>query len=321
MGADEDRDINTDGDEHVMSVWPEEPMQMPKIDSGELLRVNIVAVASSSGQVNYFTGHLIRGALLNLISRNNEGLVSELHDGRGRRPYSVAPVRLPYRADQRDLLWVVQPGQRIVFRVCGLRQEVNSSILNGILANRSGGIRLGETPMEIVEVNFESSTYFSLATSKVNTREFEFKFLSPTKFEIRSETFPMLFPLPMYLFGSLGSLWNEFAPPELTIDMDTLMNDVRTSVCVTQHALRTVSIKIKGHIPHIGFVGRARFKVAREAPRRVIDEIALLSAFARYAGVGAKRAFGLGAVDTRPVRRDNDDRTEIDEDTGDATEV
>lgn len=271
----------------------------PSIATKDLLMIEVDAVAEEKGRVNYFTGHLIRGALLHMISRSDPDLVSILHDGQTSRPYSVAPIRLPFRPDQRELLWEIRPGYRMTFRLCSLSYEVNRRIIEGIFNNWSSSLRIGEVNLNLVSVRFESLSFVDIVRNNTGARNHEFKFLSPTKFEIRSESFPMLFPLPTYLFGGLASLWNKFAPEETHIDLDDFIKKLKSNICVTQHAIRTATARIKGHIPITGFVGRARFKTAREAPKDVANIINLLTRFAKFSGVGAKRSFGFGAVNTR----------------------
>ncbi|MHA2034125.1 MAG: CRISPR-associated endoribonuclease Cas6 [Candidatus Thorarchaeota archaeon] len=273
------------------------PVLAPK----DLLMIEIDAVPMEKGRVNSFTGHLIRGALLRMISNRDPELVSLLHDGKNVRPYSVAPVRMSRRRDQRDLLWEIRPGRRLRFRVCSLARDVSRRIIEGLLTTGWEDLKIGETHLRVVAARFESKSFAELVKDAPPVDSHEFKFISPTKFEIRSETFPMLFPLPPFVFGGLGSLWNRFAPREFHIDMDEFVAGVRTHVCVTQYDLRTVAVRIKGSIPVTGFVGRARFKVAREAPKILLGAVSLLSSFARFSGVGAKRSFGFRAVDTRPI--------------------
>ncbi len=274
---------------------------LPQLAPKDLLRIDIEAVLVESGRVNYFTGHLIRGALLALISKHDPELVSLLHDGHKIRPYSVAPIRFRQRADQRHRLWELRPGYRVSFRIASLSYEVNRRIIEGIFADSWEDLKIGETHLTVLSARFESSSFVDQVKQGTNAKSFEFRFLSPTKFEVKSESYPMLYPMPVYVFGGLGSLWNNFAPEEFHIDMEDFIEGVRSHVCITQHSLRTVSVIIKGHIPVTGFIGRTRFKVSREAPRKIAAAISLLSSFARYSGVGAKRSFGFGAVDTRPI--------------------
>ncbi len=276
---------------------------IPSIAPKDLLMIEVDAVAEESGRVNYFTGHLIRGALLHMISKNDPELVSVLHDGKKSRPYSVAPIRLPFRSDQRELLWEIRPGFIMTFRLCSLSLDVNRRIMEGIFNNWSSSLRIGEVNLKVVGMRFESMSFVDIIRNSTGARIHEFKFLSPTKFEIRSESFPMLFPLPTYLYGGLASLWNKFAPDELHIELDKFMENLKSNVCVTQHAIRTAAARIKGHIPISGFVGRTRYKVAKEASKDLANIVNLLTRFAKFSGVGAKRSFGFGAVNTRSFER------------------
>lgn len=272
---------------------------LPLVGVEDLLRVEFDVVPIEKGRVNYFTGHLIRGAFLAMLSETDSELLEKLHDGPSVRPYSVAPIRLPHHGDLRGKLWEVRPGKTLRFRLSCISKKVSSALLKAALDTEGRTLKIAETECVVKSLRFQSEGFADLVRETTQSSVHEFWFLSPTMFQVKSETFPMLFPLPVYVFGSLGSLWNRFAPSETHFEMDDFMEEVRSDVCVTKHALRTAQVRIKGHIPVTGFVGTARFKVAREGSRQLQNMVSLLTALAGYSGVGAKRSFGFGAVDTK----------------------
>lgn len=265
--------------------------------SMDLLRIELDIMPIENGRVNYFTGHLIRGAFLKLLSDVDSSLVDSLHSDIKLRPYSIQPVRFPFKGDQRTALWEFYPGEKRVFRINNLSKDVNASLLKAIFSTQGSTIKIGETNCIIDAIRFERTNFIDIVLNSQKASTFDFDFVSPTKFEIRSESFPMLFPLPAYVFGALGRLWNLFAPPDVNLNLDNLMNDVKSGVCVTKHKIRTTQVRIKGHIPVTGFLGRVRFKVSKESDNILRNSLCLLSRFARFSGVGAKRSFGFGAVD------------------------
>ncbi|TXT53665.1 MAG: hypothetical protein BAJATHORv1_130005 [Candidatus Thorarchaeota archaeon] len=267
-------------------------------DKTELLSIEFEIIPVEKGRVNYFTGHLIRGAFLSMLAEIDESLVNRLHNGAGMRPYSVAPIRFPYRGDQRSKLWELKPGRKRYFRLSSLSPEVNTSLLKAVMKSSGRTIQIGASQCAVNSVRFKTASYTDLVKGVEPVRSHDFHFLSPTFFQIRSETFPMLFPIPTYVFGSLGSIWNRFAPSEVRIDMSSFMEELKSGICVTKHYLRTVQVRIKGRIPISGFLGKARFKLAREASDILRAQVGLLASFGPYSGMGAKRSFGFGAIDT-----------------------
>lgn len=265
--------------------------------SMDLLKVELDILPIENGRVNYFTGHLIRGAFLKLLSEVDSDIVEALHSSTTLRPYSIQPVRFPFKGDQRSALWEFYPGEKRVFRINSLSKDVNTSLLKAIFSTQGSTIKIGETNCVIDAIRFERTNFVDIVKNSIEAIAFDFDFVSPTKFEIRSETFPMLFPLPAYVFGALGRLWNQFAPSDVNLDLDNLIDGVRSGVCVTKHKIRTSQVRIKGHIPITGFLGKVRFKVSKESKDSLRNALCLLSEFARFSGVGAKRSFGFGAVD------------------------
>lgn len=275
----------------------EELSEHPKMGASDLLNIEFDITPSEKGRVNKFTGHLIRGAFLNLLKQVDPDVVNRLHDGRSMRPYSIAPVRFSREARMSKHLWRLRPGQKLTFRLSSLSKEVNTSLLEAVMKLSNEPVRIGYTHCDLVGVRYETASFTELVKQVGNSRRFIYHFLSPTKFEIRAQTFPMLFPIPTYMFGSLGKLWNKFAPESAHIDIDDVIDDIKSNVCVVGHRIKTVRVRIKSNIPITGFIGKTWFKVAREAQEKTRSVAALLSSFAPFAGVGAKRSFGCGAVD------------------------
>ncbi|MHA1634519.1 MAG: hypothetical protein ACTSUZ_08190, partial [Candidatus Thorarchaeota archaeon] len=231
------------------------------IQSMDLLRVELDIIPVEEGRVNYFTGHLIRGAFLNFLSEIDADLVTTLHSNTGMRPYSIQPVCFPFKGDQRNALWEFWPGERRVFRICSLSHEVNRALLQAVFKTQGTMIKIGETRCVVDAIRYEGANFKDIVMDATNANIFDFDFVSPTKFEIRSESFPMLFPMPAYVYGGLGSLWNRYAPPEVLLNLDEFVANVKSGLCVTKHMIRTSQVRIKGHIPVTGFLGKARFKI------------------------------------------------------------
>ncbi len=269
-----------------------------QIRNADLLNIEFKVVPLESGNINYFSGHLIRGAFLAMLAEQNERLVTELHDGKAVKPYSIAPVALRFKGDKREKLYRVVPGKPLYFRLSSLSRDVSMMLMRTALTSQDRIVKIGETNCIVDGIRFSTQDYAGLARADSISSRYKFIFLSPTLFEIRSETFPMLFPLPSYVFGSLASLWNRFAPEELHLDMDRTMEQLKSVVVATQHNIHTTQVRIKGHIPISGYVGTVMYKIAREASSEARRIFTLLSRWAPFSGVGAKRSFGFGAVDT-----------------------
>jgi len=109
-------------------------------------------VAKDSGRVRTFKGHLVRGALLNLIKNIDSDLAQKLHQPHQPRPYSVTPATpVAHQKTIRENLWWIKPGEHAEFHVGLLQDNIGEKILQKILENQQE-IKLGETPFTPVSM-------------------------------------------------------------------------------------------------------------------------------------------------------------------------
>jgi len=94
-------------------------------------------VAKDSGRIRIFTGHLVRGALLNLIKNIDQDLAQKLHQPHQPRPYSVTPATpVAHPKTIRENLWWIKPGEHVKSHIGLLQDNIGEKILQKILENQ-----------------------------------------------------------------------------------------------------------------------------------------------------------------------------------------
>jgi len=221
-----------------------------------------------------------------------------------------------------DLL--LSPEQIYTWRLTGLTLEISQHLL---CLSPSRGIRIDQavfvvekvstTPAEHPEAQQE--TYEALLArgeKKENLHKVILHFLPPgATFRVGDHQQP--FPLPYWVFRSLLSTWNAFAPPSFKDLETTLVNAVRKreSKRFSSQSDADVLKKIleemvalhnwRGETKHVQlggyetstFTGKFEYKIAKPFPE-LGRLVGLMAEFAFYAGVGWQTTHGLGQVRT-----------------------
>lgn len=124
------------------------------------------------------------------------------------------------------------------------------------------------------------------------TRPPSFEFLSPVLWSGADSRAPL--PLPELVFGSLLERWNAFAPAALP---DDLTRFAAECLALREFEISSRRTNLPGRA-RIGFIGRVRYAITRHDPFWTAP-LAVLAAFAAYAGVGTRTDEGFGL--TRPI--------------------
>lgn len=114
-------------------------------------------------------------------------------------------------------------------------------------------------------------------------------FATPTTFRQGNVDIPL--PVPRLLFSGLLAKWNAAAPKPLAIDPEELSR----FIAVANARIRTQALW-DGRARIWGFVGGVEFRLKRDTPEGLRRAVAMLSAFAPYAGAGRHTTHGMGLV-------------------------
>lgn len=245
-------------------------------------------------------GSLVHAAALDLFLRLNPGLGHALHQRRGPKPFTCSPLGGLERRE--GVEFVLSPERLYSWRLTGLNEAVSAALLR--LSPKLGGIRIGKAVFSIAGVSRGAQEHPDAGQASFEEmlarweREnhpttVALQFLTPTTFRVGQ--FEQPFPLPRWVFGSLLSSWNAFAPSSLALE--DLREALDERVVLSNFSCRTRRVELGGHRT-VGFVGKCTYRVVRPG-LELCWLLGLLGEFAFYAGVGWHTTHGLGQV--RPI--------------------
>jgi len=281
----------------------------------EISSLNIKIIANEGGYITPFTGHLIRGFLIRLIEDIMPDTSSDLHRPNKRKPFSIAPLQpLQKRKQFEKKLWRLERGEVLTFSISFVDKQLSSLIPEVLNYISRFGVSLGEMNFSILEYSIKSTKYENLIslssiTDPNKPYRFVIKYNSPTRFEIKSSTFPMLMPMPHLVFKSLGDLWNSYSPEDLKIDVDAMLDDLKNHIFISNYRLSIEKHRLREDMYMAGFTGVVEYQTVGKIKESSLRLIPILCRFGEYASVGAKRSYGFGHISFREIKRmiDNDD--------------
>lgn len=253
--------------------------------------------------------------LLDVVRRENDVLADSLHEPPPRagenpspentlRPFTVSTLmgrfdRAAPRADQTYLL-----------RLTSFHEEVTRILWQAAQAGRlapGAVIELDYLPFLITAVQPSAqppadqpasawagyTSYAELSAAyllaKVDPpRRVKLVFTSPTTFKSGGMHVPV--PLPGLVFGSLLDRWNAYAPVTFPPEVKRY---AESCLAISQYQLSSRPVPMKSGGLRMGGVGEVTYTTLNY-DRYWMSVIAVLARFARYSGVGAGAAGGLG---------------------------
>ena len=273
-------------------------------------------------------GHHAHAAFLDMVRGVDPGLAAWLHDARGRKPFTIGPLRglpQPRRGEiQVPAGWTCW--LRFTFLAQPVFESFRSALLCGSLQPR---LRLGSGWFLISEVRYGPGSHPwagwttaealaarmglpgappapAPAASEEHDREaaaddapvtFSFELASPTAWSLGGERGRRVevLPAPALFFGSLVASWNAWFGERLGRIDPTLREYVAQAVVVSRMELATRMYRYQEHL-QVGTVGRITYRLL-DSPRapeaRILDVLADL---AFYSGVGYRTTMGMGQV-------------------------
>jgi len=247
-----------------------------------------------------FTGHLIRGAILQSIKEFDNELSEKLHLGNEMRPYSVSPL-VPYNKQIKRTIRgeiISEENSTFRFRLGILTQDLAERMVKLTLHSDEMKLQLAEGEFSVVSIEIKKKNIKELLMEGEQPPTiFSLSFLTPTYFNIAKQEFPMRYPDPRYVFMNLASLWNTFNEEKVFVDQTELFSWLENHISINAYNLSTYSVYIAKNAPKIGFKGWVRYQLSgEESYQRWVHALAQ---YAEFSNVGANRTAGLGCVKYR----------------------
>jgi CRISPR-associated endoribonuclease Cas6 len=248
-------------------------------------------------------GRAAHALLLEAVRRANPQLAQRLHDDNHLRPFTVSTLmgRFPGRK--------LDPGERYSLRLTSLEPGLSELLWE---AARSGALAPGSL-VELERLPFRveaalpepasedppahpwagTDSYQELGAAYLLARQppprrLELQFTSPTTFKSGGKHVPV--PLPELVFGSLLERWNRFAPIQFPEEGRRYAAEC---LALGRYRLSSRVAPLKAGGLRVGAVGDVQY-TCLNYDRYWMSVMAVLAAYARYAGAGAGTSMGLG---------------------------
>jgi len=237
-----------------------------------------------------FTGHLTRGALLNMLRRGDASLPDRLHVPNVSKPYSVTGLyfRSKFRLPGR---YILDPARPCTFKIRLLDDEIAQTVMKCFQDRDT--VKLANSEFRIARVRVSGQSYADILRNSAPSEAFRLVFKSPTYLASRGTEFHCLFPEPRRVFLHLAKLWKQHARGFEVDDLDDYAAWLRRNSGVSGHAIRTMIIRM-GTKEAIGFVGWTNYRLAHKDRWSAFTQA--LGRFAEYSNIGANRTGGFGVV-------------------------
>lgn len=240
----------------------------------ELVRLEIPVRWESEAPAGH-PGRALNAWFYGALSRRDESLAEALHSLQGPKPFTIALA-----SPKEGLLLVITGCRAMAPHALALAEGCDRLLLDGRWLVISG------EPEVKAESFAELGARWLLRDGRVIPVRLEF--LSPTTFHSRGRTLPL--PVPELVFGGLLERWQAWSGIDLGEGAAVTVSD---HAALRRHRLWTEMVQMEGR--HTACRGYAEFTLVKPEPAYA-GLLALLAAFAEYAGVGQKTAMGLGCV-------------------------
>ena len=275
-----------------------------------VLTLQPLEVPAARQEVPRWWGRAAQALLLDIVQERDAALAAQLHadpqaanknhpaeNVSALRPYTVSTLMGRFKKPGAP-----DPAQVYTLRFTALTAEL-VELVQGFAATAAGStLELDHLPFRVLAVTDLSAeqpwagldSYASLGAKFLSadalSRRVNFQFASPVVFKSGGLSQPL--PTPTLIFHGLLERWNAFAP--LTFAPE-VRRYVEECLAVSRFRLQSQSVAMKEGGLRIGALGQLTLTTTNP-DRFWLGQVHTLAAFARFAGLGAGTAQGLGQV-------------------------
>jgi len=248
--------------------------------------------------IPHSTGHLLYSATLNSIKKSNSKLSQRIHSSNNAK-VSVTPLNGEFDRKDKNRKRVFQDTEYNFFinliDTKGFQELFNDLVLSG------EGLTVGDAEFEITGMNTEEITWQDIIEKKTPQR-LHFHFMSPVCIKYKDSNVTEMYPHREAVFKSLENSWNRNAPDDMHFEIDT--EELKKSVVEKvqrnkygdpkyQTHSKVITRKEKQQIKAFGFTGQTEYGF-QNASDQLKKKLAILTRYAKHAGIGSHTARGLG---------------------------
>lgn len=242
-------------------------------------------------------GYGLYAAFLHLVGLRNGRLADKLHAPTRSKPFTVSPLYGDFVTSNGVVH--LQKEQHYWFRLTSLDPTL-SALLADLTPVEVPAVTLFSKPLPVIAIakSPEEHPWASHASAEVlyerhmlendPPHAVTLQFNTPTTFRSGGQNIP--FPLPRFVFLTLGEKWNHYAPVHLGDDVAQVIAD---RVLLSRYDLKTRMFDF-GRYRQVGFTGQCEFRIDVQDDDLWGRVVHLLADFAFYAGVGYKATMGMG---------------------------
>lgn len=289
-----------------------------------------------SGTLMPFSGELVHGAFLRWLQTAAPDVATWLHEGQKRRFFTCSSLQFNragstlLKAERENIHLPLDPQETYTVRLTLLLGELFPLIHEALTpfdsrqpgAEPAQSLQIGKRFFRLEEVLLANEQpaswtgFTSLAdlveqvsqenTARANSLTLEFVTLTTFNRgnnKIGYGAYPILLPLPEYVFQNLIRRWEDLAPPEFadSIQRERLEQYLQEDgIIITDYDLKPHHVHFTTHEQR-GFIGSCTYQLRgtneKATPTSILtirQQIHLLARLAFYTGIGYKTAMGLG---------------------------
>lgn len=276
----------------------------------DLYALIIKLTATDGGALRQTQGRLAHAAFLAILDAVDPALTQALHDYKGRKPFTIAPLHGFGRS--RNGALAIRAGDNGFLRICLHDPRLFQTFITYFLDNfRQSTITLGAirfvvteiltTPHSHPEAGVSSTAdlwqQWESADSSLILPTSSLHFISPTAFSIRNSgvkhRLQHVLPDPYFVFGELAGYWDRLAGDN---SQDIVRVFSAENIAIARHDIKTVMVDFGRNRKQIGFVGQVRYEILDTSDQPMLRHIHRLADLAFYSGIGSKTTMGMGQV-------------------------
>lgn len=257
--------------------------------------IEITCKPEEDSLIPHSTGHLLYSATLNSIKKSNPELSQKIHSSENTK-VTLTPLNGEFDRKDKNRKRVFSDTEYNFFinliDIEGFQELFNDLVLSG------EGLEIAGEKFKITGMNTEEIEWPELMEKK-EPEGLYFHFMSPVCIKYKSSEVTEMFPHREAVFKSLEDSWNRNAPEEMQFEINT--EELKKHVIEKSYSHNTANTVVtrkkdresKQQIKAFGFTGKTEygFKNANDSLKK---KLAILTRYAKHAGLGSHTARGLG---------------------------